>query len=80
MISAIVLSLQGGVAFLEGGSAAHITRLVTQFEPLHALCAGAVGEALGLCVALCALLQVVVTNLLGAVDSLQQVLVTDGTE
>ena len=44
--------LQGGVALLEGGGAAQVAGLVTEFEPLHALGAGAVGEALGLCIAL----------------------------
>ena len=46
------MGLQGGVALLEGGGAAHISGLVAQLEPLHALGAGAVGEALGLCITL----------------------------
>ena len=52
LLMGFVRQLQGGVALLESGSAAHVAGLVTQLKPLHALGAGAVGEALGLCIAL----------------------------
>ena len=40
--------LQLALADAEGVTTTHIACLESQFQPLHALCAGAVGEAFGL--------------------------------
>ena len=40
--------LQLALSEAEGVAAAHVARLEAKLEPLHALCGGAVGEALGL--------------------------------